>query len=131
MWSVQLLVFGEIRNGGGVLRTSMCFCFALFSSCPLLHTLFSLREARMSLSIHGKMEISFPLERGPGCVAVYVPCLPDGPTYNSGCPGKNPTGHTVLSPGGCQLAPHCEREGIHVSAGNALLGILGSEFYDL
>ena len=90
-----MLVFGEIRNGGGVLRTSMCFCFALFSSCLLLHTFVSLREARMSLSIHGKME------RGPACVALYVPLLPDGPTYNSGCPGKDPTGHTVLSPGGC------------------------------
>ena len=71
------------------------------------------------------MEISLPLEMGPGCVALYVPRLPNGPTYNSGRPGKDPTGHTVLSPGGCQLASLCEREGIQVSAGNSLLGILG------
>lgn len=85
----------------------------------------------MSLGIHGKLEISLPLERGPGCVALYVPRLPDGPTYNSGCPGKDPTGHMVLGPGGCQLALHCEREEIQASAGNSLLGISGSEFYDL
>lgn len=101
------------------------FLFALFPSCLLLHTFVSRREARISLRIHGKMEISLPLEMGPGCVALYVPRLPNGPTYNSGRPGKDPTGHTVLSPGGCQLASLCEREGIQVSAGNSLLGILG------
>lgn len=64
-------------------------------------------------------------------MALYVPRLPNGPTYNSGRPGKDPTGHTVLSPRGCQLASHSVRERDSSLCRQFFAWNLRSEFYDL